>query len=143
MFSRKLVINLLIVFICGTVAISLPVIVQYQQKPSQASTTQPTTAAWVLVCAFVGDTQQEQTDYYLAWQISQKRGNTVIATWEDIYTAISVGNPLTYDTVHLELTPQGLIYRNVNTPEDYQKLYTTGYTSFVTYQGQTCVLTLP
>ena len=141
MFSRKLLFNLLLVLICGIVTISIPVIVRYQQNSARASTNQTNTTNWFLTCEFVGN--QEQIDAYLVWRIYQKCGNTIVADWEDIYASINATNPLTYDTVHLKLTPQGLVYRDINTPEDYQKLYATGYSSFVIYQGKTCRLTLP
>lgn len=144
--QKKLVINLMIFLICGTVAISLPIIVNNLQKPTNASTgettAETTVTDWQLVGVFVGDRYQNKMDACVVWQIEQKSGNTIITTWDEIYASISTTNPLNYDTEHLTLTRYGLVYHGAQTAEDYQNLKTADYHSTVIYQNHSCVLTL-
>ncbi len=142
MSCRKLVLNILIFVVCGAVAITIPVLVNHLSQPSvSANNNTPTTNNSILVSEFVGD-DYRLTDSCVVWQVYLKSGATVVATWDEIYVALSQHNPLVYDTEHLELTPYGLCYRGLQTQEDYDKLYNTGYTSSVTYQGKTCLLNL-
>ena len=97
---------------------------------------------WHLSCIFVGDRYQDQMDACVIWQIEQKHGNTVIATWDEIYANINNDNPLVYDSTHLTLTRYGLVYRDAQTAADYQKLKTADYHSTVIYQNHSCVLSL-
>ena len=133
MLRRKLVLHLLIIVLCGTVILSVPVIADHLQKSTQATDNQSTLATWVLVSVYVGDRYQNMLDAIGVWQIEKRFGDTVVAQWEEIYAAISPSNPLIYDDENLTLSPYGLIYRS-------SAAALTGYTSTVTYQGRTCVL---
>ncbi len=140
MFRRKLVINLLIIVLCGTVVLSIPVLAQHMQKSANAASDHD---KLTLVGKFVDGSCLNTVDYCAVWQICQKRGNTVVATWDDIFASIGPYNPITYDREHLQLTPYGFCYREIYTAADYQKLCDSNYYSYVTYQGQTCLLKLP
>jgi len=142
MTCRKLVLNILIFVVCGAVAITVPVLINHLSKPTvTANDDKSVSTNCILVSEFVGD-DYRFTDTCIVWQVYLKNGFTVIATWNEIYAALSQHNPLIYDTEHLALTPYGLCYRGLQTQEDYDKLYNTGYTSSVTYQGKTCLLDL-
>lgn len=140
MFRRKLLLNLLILVICGTVAISIPVIVNHWSKPASADGNGQDVT---LVSVFVDCTNLDSADSCVVWQIHQKRGDTIVADWDTIYASLNAQNRLDYDHANLQLTPYGLCFKGIHTPADYQNLYDTGYSSNVTYQGQTCRLQLP
>lgn len=133
MFWRKLGLNLLIILVCATIAISIPVIVHAQQKSSQAAT-DPHAERLVLVGEFIGDLAQNITDNPFLWRLHLKRDGTVVKTWDEIYTDIINGAAITYDRDHLELTPYGLCYRGA---------YQSGYKITVTYRGLHCTIKLP
>ena len=141
MFTRKLMINLVVFVVCGAIALTIPVFVNYWQTDT-ASAGDETKPPYVLQSTFVGD-NYPMTDARIMWQIYLTQGETVIATWEEIYNSVSTNNNvLSYDTEHLILTPNGLCYRGLATTTDYENLYATGYSSTVTYQGFTCHITL-
>lgn len=140
MFRRKLLLNLLILVICGTVAISIPVIVNHWSKPASANDNGQTPVT--LESVFVDCTNLDFIDSCVVWQIYQKCGDKIVAAWDTIYASLNE-NPLEYDHDKLQLTSYGLCLKGIHTPADYQKLYDDGYSSDVTYQGQTCRLQLP
>ena len=150
MLRKKLLINLAIILICGVVTLSWPVIAGHMKKQTNASTntnkenytTIVTNTDWYLTSIFVGHQYHDKVDCGVVWQIEQKCGDNVIATWDEIYANITATNSLTYDNEHLTLTRYGLVYRGLQTPADYQALYATGYQSTVIYQDHSCVLTL-
>ena len=130
MLRRRTVVSLFITAVCLTVAISIPIIVSFRHKTTQATDNQLT-----LACEFVGTHYQHLLDFPLIWQVYLTDGEDVIATWEEIYPTINRLNPLGYDSEHLMLTEYGLAYRGVTIPANY--------TSTVTYKGLRCTLTLP
>ncbi|MBO4726398.1 MAG: hypothetical protein J5598_02230 [Clostridia bacterium] len=150
MLRKKLVINLAIILICGTVALSLPVIVNHLPKTTNASTntnkenctTITPNTDWYLTSIFVGHQYHDKVDCGVVWQIEQKCGDNVIATWDEIYANINTANPLSYDHENLTLTSYGLVYIGLQSDADYQILYASGYQSTVIYQNHSCVLTL-
>lgn len=137
---RKLMINCLIVLICGVIAVSIPVIVNYNQKQASATNNQSNIK---LVCEFVGDKYPDASDSGIIWQIYQKSDNKIVMTWDEIYTIVSKKNTLQYDQENLIITSKGLTFRNIHTPAEYQALYNSNYCSSVTFQGQTCLIKLP
>ena len=140
MFRRKLLINLCVVLVCGTIAISLPVIVNHMQKPVQA-TGQSGSSNWELTSKLVNN--NPSNDICVVWQIECKHGNKVIESWRSIYQAIQQDSSLIdYDTTHLQLTKYGFAYRNLKTTADYQTLLQSGYQTVVTYNHHQCSLTL-
>lgn len=137
---RKLMINCLIILICGIATISIPVIVNYQQKSTSAANNQPKIT---LVCEFVGNQYTDESDSGLIWQIYQQSGDTVVMSWNEIYSVLSIKNTLKYDQENLILSSEGLTFRGIHSTDDYQTLYNSQYCSSITFQGQTCLLTLP
>ena len=132
-------INLAVILLCGVVALTIPVLI----GSSYATSANPNgTPDWTLVCTYVGDDYQKMIDYPVIWQIEQRRGNTILATWDKFYHNLAI-YPIVYDTAYLEITPYGLCYRGLESWEDLRKLHTRGYSSLVTYRGQTCTLILP
>ena len=141
MLRRKLMINLLVIVLCGAVALTIPVIVNQLQKSADAAIN-PNDPSVILVSEFVGDSYVDLGDTCVVWQICLKRGNTVVVTWDEIYQAAITRNALSYDREHLKLTRYGLCYTGIHSADDYQKLYDTNYHSYVNYQGRTCLLQL-
>lgn len=144
MFRRKLIINILVFVVCGAIAFTIPVLVNYWQTTPTLASNEPNPdhdLPFVLQSKFVGE-DYPMADARVMWQVYFTRGDVVVATWASIYHAISTTNPLDFDTEHLELTPNGLRYRNLATTADYENLYANGYSSTVTYQGYTCTLIL-
>ena len=140
MFTRKLMINLVVFVVCGAIALTIPVFVNYWQTDT-ASAGDETKPPYVLHSTFVGD-NYPMTDARIMWQIYLTQGDTIIATWEAIYNSLTGNQTLTFDTEHLELTPYGLRYFGLKTAADYENLYTNGYSSSVTYKNYTCTLNL-
>jgi|GEM_PF-2589551 len=141
MLRKKLFLNLLIILVCGTVALSLPVIASHIQTPTNASTNE-STSDWQLVSVFVGNQFENQVDSTVVWQIERRRGKTVLATWDEIYAESNFENTIQYDDKHLKLTAYGLVYDGLQSPDDYQSLYESGYRSTVIYQEHSCILQL-
>lgn len=139
MSRRKLLTNIVLVLICGTITLSIPVIVKQFQKPTDAASN-PNANGWVLTSIFIGDHYQNLVDSCAVWQIEKHHGDTVI-TWPEIYVALGPGNPLTMADENLLVSAYGIIYPNLN-GTDYQALLATGYRTTVTYQGLSCTLTL-
>ncbi len=128
MFRRKLFINLAVILFCGTIAISLPIIVNHLQKPASADTY---VADWELVSTFVGKQYQNQLDDYKIWQLELCYHNQVMRTWNEIYQSIQDDPTLvTYDHDIFKLTAYGFC----------QIKTTTGAPMVVTYQGKSCTL---
>lgn len=127
MLRRKLMINLLVIIISGIVILSIPVIVNHLTKSTQAATDQ--TNNYTLVSEFVGDRYQDVMDCNWIWQVCQMSGDTVVTSWEKIYQNVQF---LQYDPV-LQITEAGLCYKGKN----------PNYYSYVTYQGQTCLIKIP
>lgn len=127
MSRQKLVINLVVVLLCGIVTISIPVLVNHIH-PINADTQD---------YQLVSITNFDNTlDVDVIWQIELRRGNLVIETWEQIYTAITNhGAELKYDNKNLQLTRHGLAYHKTKTTEQR-------YHSVVTYKNYTCSVSL-
>ena len=141
MFRRKLLINLCVVLVCGTIAISLPVIVNHMQRPAQASE-QSNKYDWELTSELIKYDNQAN-DICVVWQITCKQGKKTVESWQSIYQAIQQDSSLIdYDTTHLQLTKYGFAYRNLKTTADYQTLLQSGYQTVVTYNHHQCSLTL-
>lgn len=141
MFRRKLLINLCVVLVCGTVAISLPIMINQMQKPAQA-TGRSTVPNWELTSKLV-KCSNLPNDICVVWQIECKHGNETVESWQSIYQAIQQDSSLiNYDTTHLQLTKYGFAYRNLKTTADYQTLLQSGYQTVVTYNHHQCILTL-
>ena len=137
MFHRKLMINIIVFVVCGVIALTIPVFVNYW-KTTSTSATKPTT--YTLTSTFVGE-DSHLTDARIMWQICLMNNEIIVLTWENIYQNIN-NYPLIFDNEHLILTPNGLCYRGLATTQDYENLYATGYSSTVTYKNYTCTLTL-
>ena len=128
MLRSKLFINIAIVLVCGTVAISLPIIVNHLQKPANADIY---ATDWELVSVFVGDRYQDKVDTTAIWQIEQRHGNRVIHTWDEIYAAICADESLiSYHHDELKLTRYG--FCQIKTTAHFQAV--------VTYLNQSCLL---
>ena len=140
MISRKLMINIIVFVVCGAIALTIPVFINYCQS-TPAAAGDETQLPYVLHSKFVGD-NYPMTDARIMWQIYLTQGETIVASWSDIYASISTNNSLIYDTEHLQLTPNGLRYRGLVTATDYKNLYINGYSSSVTYKNYTCTLNL-
>ena len=135
MSRRKLMINLIIFAVCGAIALTIPVFVNcWQDKSTMASNDRPTC---VLKSVFVGD-EFSFSDSWVVWQIYLTQGDTIVADWHAIYTSINAGAPIDYDTKNLQLTANGFCYRGL----DFEHLYSSNYSSSVTYKNYTCTLTL-
>ena len=128
MLRRKLLINLLIVLVCGTVAVSLPIIVNNMQKSSNATTP---TQDWQLVSIYVGNQYKNLKDNYNIWQIELRHGDKVIP-WSEIFATIQ-NDPtkIDYDTTKLRLLENG---------DGFVYLTKTTAAAVVTYQGKSCLL---
>lgn len=139
MMRRKLIINVIIIFVCGAVALSLPVFVKHWRSAPTA-TASDNNNNHRLVGKFVGNSQTIG-DWYLVWQISLESHDTVIATWDDIYQNILQNpNSVIYNTESLKLTSYGFICRDLSV---YEYLDIIDYSYQVTYKGYTCTLRLP
>lgn len=133
MFRRKLTINLIVVLVCGTIAISLPIIANHLQKPTHADNYRTSEE---LISIFVGNQFQDKLDTYAVWQLELRRGEKVLENWQQIYTTITTDSSLiVYNQDQLKLTNYGLICRNKQTTAQFQTV--------VTYQGHSCTLFLP
>ena len=143
MLRRKLMINIIVFAVCGLIALTIPVLVNYYKTtPTSASDKPEQVMPYALHSVFVGD-NYHLGDARIMWQVYLTQGDTVITTWEEIYNSASKNHSLlSYDHEHLVLTPNGLRYRNLATAEDYENLYLHGYSSTVSYQGFTCHITL-
>ncbi|MCQ2382575.1 MAG: hypothetical protein MJ060_01910 [Clostridia bacterium] len=134
MFRRKLTINLIVVLVCGTIAVSLPIIVNHLQKPTHADNGYQIEET--LISLFVGDQFQDKLDTYAIWQLELRRGEKVLENWQQIYTTITTDSSLiVYNQDQLKLTNYGLICRDKQTTAQFQAV--------VTYQGHSCTLVLP
>ncbi|MCM1404148.1 MAG: hypothetical protein NC133_01395 [Prevotella sp.] len=141
MLRRKLFLNLAILLLCGSVALSIPVLVNHWKQPANAS--DQNDCGLTLVSEFSGTGSAHATDACVAWRLCLQRGASVVTTWDEIYADYLHGGTLSYDQKHLKITAYGLCYRDIHTAEDYQKLFASQYCSYVIYQGQTCLLQLP
>lgn len=140
MFRRKLMINIIVFVVCGAIALTIPVLVNHwESTPTVAG--EATELPYVLRSKFVGD-DFHLGDARVMWQIYLTQGDDIIATWENLYNTIKITQQITYDTEHLQLTPNGFRYRGLADTTDYENLYATGYSSTVTYKNYTCTLTL-
>ena len=137
MLRRKLMINIIVFAVCGAIALTIPVFVNYWHKTTASASEQ----TYTLTSTFLGKSNHFQ-DARVMWQICLMSGDTVVATWEDIYRTASINNSITFDTENLTLTPNGFCYRGLATTADFEKLYERGYSSSVTYNGYSCVLQL-
>ena len=126
MFRRKLLINLVIIFVCATVAVSVPIIVKHMEKSTNAASH----TNWELTSTLIYNHPYDN----LTWQVALKSQNRTIA-WKDLNHSL-----FEYDTTHLQLTTDGFVCLNTKTTADYQALIATGYTPVVTYRGYQCVL---
>ncbi len=128
MSRRKLFINLAVILVCGTVAISLPVIASHLQTSADATAHKD----YQLTCKFVGSDHHDYCDNYLIWQLELKCGNQIISPWQEIHQSI-INNPTlaTYDANYLELKTNGF----------HQIKTTTETPMVVIYDGYRCVLT--
>lgn len=128
MLRRKLLINLLIVLVCGTVAVSLPIIVNNLQK-SRDIVAQ--TEDWQLVSIYVGNQYKNLRDNYNIWQIELRHGDKVIP-WSEIFATIQ-NDPtkVDYDTTQLRLLENG---------DGFVYLTKTTAAAVVTYQNKSCLL---
>lgn len=143
MLLRKLIINLIVFIVCGTIALTIPVLVNhFKQKAVAASSSPSNPNTYKLTSCFVGD-QNLFDDTRVAWQISLTDKTRLIADWTAIYQDACCNHNLIYDVENLVLTAQGLVYRGVLNQADYESLYAQRYTSTVTYKGYTCEICLP
>ena len=140
MFRRKLMINIIVFVVCGAITLTIPVLVKYWQQTPVTAGEEPE-PTYELHSKFVGN-DFHLGDTRVMWQIYLTQDEHISATWEEIYSTIKVTQQITYDTEHLQLTPNGFRYRGLATAADYENLYATGYSSTVNYQGFTCTLTL-
>lgn len=133
MFRRKLVLNIVIVLICGLIAISLPVIVNHMSRTAHANN-QPNTEDWQLVSINVGDQYCDLLDTTLIWQLECRKGKQVVHNWQQIYHVISTtSSTITYNQKLFRLTSYGLVRLNNKTTEHY---------SVVIYQNHQCRIDL-
>ena len=133
MFRRKLIINLVVVLLCGIIAVSLPVIMNNLSKPNHAES-QSTNNDWQLISINVGNQYCDLLDTTLIWQLECHHGKQVIHNWQQIYQVISTDNSIiTYNPKLFCLTAYGLVCLDNKTTEHY---------SVVTYQNHQCIITL-
>ena len=123
MSRRKFILSLVVVLVCGVIALSLPVIVNHTRKTANANSNQ------VHLCSVKIDDNLLDTT---VWQIQLFSGNKVIKTWDEIYQAVNDGKAtLTYDDENLRLDARGLLLNKTTEGK---------YHSVVIYQGYHCEL---
>lgn len=123
MSRRKFILNLVVVLVCGVIALSLPVIVNHTRKTANANSNQ------VHLCSVKIDDNLLDTT---VWQIKLVSGDKVIKTWDEIYQAVNDGKAtLTYDNENLRLDVRGLLLKKTTEGK---------YHSVVIYQGYDCEL---
>ncbi|MBR4418954.1 MAG: hypothetical protein IKT33_03020 [Clostridia bacterium] len=144
MLRRKLIFNLVVLAVCGAIALTIPVIANhFKKKPTAATSNNNNPNSYKLTSYFVGD-QKPLSDVHLVWQLCLTDNyNHVVANWEEIYKDTSHNFTLAYDTKCLNLTASGLVYQGILNQIDYESLYTEGFRSTVTYKGFTCEICLP
>ena len=110
MLRKKLVINLVVVIVCGIIALSVPVIANQLQKPTKAIDSA------TLIYYPVNDNLHDAT----YWQLELRTDQTTVATWKQIYDSVlKQPSLLRYDQDKLQLQSYGLVNKQTtadNTP---------------------------
>ena len=101
---KVLLLNIAVVAVLGTIAITIPHLID--QEPAAADA-QPSPV--ILACRLL-TVDNTITDYPYYWQIYQHQDEQVVTTWEDIYQAYCQNQTVLTVSEGLKITAQGLIY---------------------------------
>ena len=126
---RKLLVNIAVVVVLGTIALTLPQLIGDDRPVSGTQHTPP-----VLICERVVLPADTMTDYPYVWQIYLQQNKQVVTTWGEIYQAYQDNAAVLTFSPELRVTKDGFVY--IGTAS------VAMFTGWVCYQGQWVTVSL-
>ena len=133
-FWRNLIINAVVILICGTIAITLPILLNSSNSDAASELdTDLDNPQATLQCINVDEEYRDTSDYPHIWQLRLVLNDDIIITWNEIYTTHTNQSSQLTVTGPLAITPSGIVYKG--NPADYAT-----FLGLATYRGRTAVI---